>query len=92
MKINNKRSLFTPGLLLLPMLLLSGAALAQKPAVPAEQAKPESAKLGTAYSPRGADTCLKCHDEDSAFPVYSIFKTSRLSCDRSPHQLEGQQP
>jgi DmsE family decaheme c-type cytochrome len=75
MKINNKRSLFTPGLLLLPMLLLSGAALAQKPAVPAEQAKPESAKLGTAYSPRGADTCLKCHDEDSAFPVYSIFKT-----------------
>ncbi len=27
------------------------------------------------YSRRGADTCLKCHDEESEFPVFSIFKT-----------------
>lgn len=27
------------------------------------------------YSPKGADTCLKCHDEDSKFPVVAIFKT-----------------
>lgn len=27
------------------------------------------------YSKQGADTCLKCHDEDSAFPVLDIFKT-----------------
>jgi DmsE family decaheme c-type cytochrome len=28
-----------------------------------------------AYSNRGADTCIKCHDEESKFPVLSIFKT-----------------
>ena len=27
------------------------------------------------YSEKGADTCLKCHDEDSEFPVLDIFKT-----------------
>ena len=28
-----------------------------------------------AFTPKGADTCLKCHDEDSKFPVVAIFKT-----------------
>ncbi len=28
-----------------------------------------------ALTPKGADTCLKCHDEDSKFPVMAIFKT-----------------
>ena len=27
------------------------------------------------YSNDGADSCLRCHDEDSEFPVLSIFKT-----------------
>lgn len=27
------------------------------------------------YSPKGADTCLKCHDEDNVYPVMPIFKT-----------------
>ncbi|MCG6937504.1 MAG: DmsE family decaheme c-type cytochrome [Gammaproteobacteria bacterium] len=27
------------------------------------------------YSKKGADTCLKCHDEDSEYPVLDIFKT-----------------
>jgi DmsE family decaheme c-type cytochrome len=27
------------------------------------------------YSRKGADTCLKCHDEDSEYPVLDIFKT-----------------
>ncbi len=27
------------------------------------------------FTPKGADTCLKCHDEDSKFPVVDIFKT-----------------
>lgn len=30
---------------------------------------------GPQYSDRGADTCIKCHDEDSQFPVFDIFKT-----------------
>jgi DmsE family decaheme c-type cytochrome len=27
------------------------------------------------YSKKGADTCIKCHDEDSEYPVLDIFKT-----------------
>ena len=27
------------------------------------------------HTGRGADTCLKCHDEDNEYPVYPIFKT-----------------
>ena len=27
------------------------------------------------YTTKGADTCAKCHDEDSKFPVYAIYKT-----------------
>jgi len=32
-------------------------------------------KQDAEYSKKGADTCLKCHDEDSKFPVLNIFKT-----------------
>jgi len=27
------------------------------------------------YSSQGADTCIRCHDEDAVFPVFDIFKT-----------------
>lgn len=27
------------------------------------------------FSKKGADTCIKCHDEDSEYPVFDIFKT-----------------
>jgi len=27
------------------------------------------------YSKKGADTCIKCHDEDDEYPVFDIFKT-----------------
>jgi DmsE family decaheme c-type cytochrome len=27
------------------------------------------------YSKKGADTCIKCHDEESEYPVFDIFKT-----------------
>jgi len=36
---------------------------------------PEPKEPAASYTERGADTCLKCHDEDSKFPVLSIFKT-----------------
>jgi DmsE family decaheme c-type cytochrome len=36
-------------------------------------------KQAAEYSKEGADTCLKCHDEDSAFPVMAIFKTKHGS-------------
>ncbi len=28
------------------------------------------------YSKKGADTCLKCHDEDNEYPVLPIFRTA----------------
>jgi DmsE family decaheme c-type cytochrome len=33
-------------------------------------------KKAAEYSKDGADTCLQCHDEDSDFPVMTIFKTA----------------
>ena len=38
------------------------------------------------YSKKGADTCLKCHDEDNEYPVLPIFKTKHgeLKDSRSP--------
>jgi DmsE family decaheme c-type cytochrome len=35
----------------------------------------DDAPPAPAFSPKGADTCLKCHDEDSKFPVVGIFRT-----------------
>jgi len=31
------------------------------------------------YTRKGADTCIKCHDEDSEYPVFDIFKTKHGS-------------
>ncbi|MBL4659734.1 MAG: DmsE family decaheme c-type cytochrome [Alcanivoracaceae bacterium] len=31
------------------------------------------------FTRKGADSCLKCHDEESDFPVLSIFKTKHAS-------------
>jgi len=38
------------------------------------------------YSKKGADTCLKCHDEDNEYPVLPIFNTKHgeLNDPRSP--------
>jgi DmsE family decaheme c-type cytochrome len=52
-----------PGAGALLALVLAGG-------VPAQPPEP-----APAFSPKGADTCLKCHDEDSKFPVVDIFKT-----------------
>lgn len=39
-----------------------------------------------AYSEKGADTCLKCHDEDNEYPVLPIFKSyhATLQDQRTP--------
>jgi len=38
------------------------------------------------YSRKGADSCIKCHDEDDDYPVFDIFKTkhARQGDKRSP--------
>lgn len=37
---------------------------------------PAEDEAAPAYSPKGADTCLRCHDESSEFPVVGIFRTA----------------
>jgi len=48
---------------------------AELPSLSAETSGTTAVKLGQEYTEKGADTCIKCHDEDSEFPVFSIFKT-----------------
>ena len=31
------------------------------------------------YTEEGADTCIKCHDEDDEYPVFDIFKTKHAT-------------
>ncbi len=38
-------------------------------------AEPNEKQPDRSFSSKGADTCLKCHDEDNAYPVLPIFKT-----------------
>jgi DmsE family decaheme c-type cytochrome len=71
--MNNDHTRVT-ALLLLLGLAWGGHALSQETPPANEPSQPEPI-LATEYSEKGADTCLKCHDEDSEFPVFSIFKT-----------------
>lgn len=76
-------------LLSMPLFLccLLGVALAQaaeQTAQPADagSAAPDPAPAAVSaieYSKKGADTCLKCHDEDSEYPVLDIFKTKHAT-------------
>jgi len=40
-----------------------------------EHATNDASDVANNYSRKGADTCIKCHDEDNAVPVFPIFKT-----------------
>jgi DmsE family decaheme c-type cytochrome len=87
MTMKHKHTLFT-AVLILTGLLSSNSFSAEEAAgkaatAPATEGTTEPAgKTATptaehlaAYTKKGADTCIKCHDEDSEFPVFSIFKT-----------------
>ena len=58
---------------------------------PAETATPVAANHAAAYTEKGADTCIKCHDEDSEFPVFSIFKTKHAQKDDKRTPFAGLQ-
>jgi DmsE family decaheme c-type cytochrome len=72
--MNGKTFPVTAWLMVLCLAIpLLGRAAEPDTAVPAPAA--DDASQSSAYTQRGADTCIKCHDEDSKFPVLSIFKT-----------------
>jgi len=68
---------FLATILLVSALMLTGTAWAQES--PSSGSAAASAPEPAPYSDRGADTCAKCHDEDSEFPVFSIFKTKHAT-------------
>ncbi len=64
----NKKNLMTS--LLFALLCFAFSASAQEPA-----GTTAKAPLAGKYTEKGADTCIKCHDEDADYPVFDIFKT-----------------
>lgn len=67
----NRWLVIPPRLLLLLGLLLNAAVLAED----SKKVNDPPVAASADYTRKGADTCLKCHDEDSEFPVLSIFET-----------------
>ena len=72
--MNIKRSLYS-ALLVLSGMVFCVPLCAETPPVSAEASAAPAANQTSEYTEKGADTCIKCHDEDSEFPVFSIFKT-----------------
>jgi len=86
--MNITKPLFA-ALLLVSGLAFSAAAVAQAaapaaatpapaaaaPAPAAAEPPPPAPGLGTEYTEKGADTCLMCHTEAWAYPIFPIFKT-----------------
>ena len=67
---------FPPLLLWCCLLTVAGAHAAEQTAKPAASGDaPPASVSALEYSKKGADTCIKCHDEDSEYPVFDIFKT-----------------
>lgn len=69
------------------LLLASGTLIAQE--VVGESIDVLQIKMTADYSKKGADTCLKCHDEDSEFPVLEIFKTPHASAQQQCESCHG---
>ena len=51
------------------------------PGVPIAVSGPNDGASDAGYSKHGADTCLKCHDEDYNYPVVDIFYTKHARQD-----------
>ncbi len=84
----NNHSTFFAALLFLPGLVSSIAVFAEEPSVVDQSA---AAPLTSQYTEKGADTCIKCHDEESDFPVFSIFKTKHAQKTDPRTPFAGQQ-
>jgi DmsE family decaheme c-type cytochrome len=72
--MNITKSIFA-ALLLLGGFAPAAASAAEEAAKAAEPAAAPAAKPPLRYSDKGADTCLMCHNEGWAYPIYPIFST-----------------
>ncbi len=59
----------------LVLAIAGGMLLLQAPAAISSQFNDDSDNVGATYTKKGADSCIKCHDEDNEYPVFPIFKT-----------------
>jgi DmsE family decaheme c-type cytochrome len=66
-----------PSLIISLLLYLAGSSAlhADEVKAPANTTKINDPVATVKYSKKGADSCIKCHDEDSEFPVFDIFQT-----------------
>ena len=63
-------------LLLLLWCVSFGSTVQAEQAVPPADAEQVARTVQEGvYTEKGADTCIKCHDEDAEYPVFDIFKT-----------------
>jgi DmsE family decaheme c-type cytochrome len=92
--MNNKK-LFLGAALFLTGMLFSVTVFSEEPATPAaapaEVPVQPTGYLASQYTEKGADTCIKCHDEESEFPVFSIFKTKHTQKADKRTPFAGQQ-
>ena len=72
-------------LIVMTLLCLAGCA-STGVAASSRTAGGEAAAGEPTYSRKGADTCLKCHDEDYAYPILPIFasKHAQMADSRTP--------
>lgn len=72
--MKNKSSSFIVTLFL-SCLLYGNTLQADEEKTPVNATNIKETTLAGKYTEKGADTCIKCHDEDEAYPVFDIFKT-----------------
>jgi len=64
-------------LLFIPLFTFAAAEIDEKRVVLPDTVKQSISAVE--YTRKGADTCIKCHDETAEFPVFDIFKTKHAS-------------
>jgi len=72
--MNNKYRSFVIALFLMS-LHYTGVVKAEESESPSNTRSIQATTQAGTYSRKGADTCIKCHDEDDEYPVLDIFKT-----------------
>lgn len=74
MLMKNKFSSFIVPLFVL-CLAASSVLKAEETETPAGVTTVKETTMEGKYTDKGADTCIRCHDEDEVYPVFDIFKT-----------------
>ena len=73
MAVNNSTQLIIAVTILFVSTLFSSPVAAEVNTVAENKDNNHSTELAAQYTRKGADTCLKCHDEDYKYPIFPIF-------------------